>query len=129
MKAAILGVGPAGLTAAAAIIRGGGTVDLFAKELQQSKLYGCQYLHEPIPGYTVTPPVDVLYTLIGTPGEYKRKVYGKDWDGSVSPEDLDEDHKAWDIRQTYNYLWVGIVKMNAAAFRPAIINSRWMDRN
>jgi hypothetical protein len=32
-------------------------------------------------------------------------VYGADWDGTVSPEDYDHDHYAWDIRATYDKLW------------------------
>lgn len=129
VKAAILGVGPAGLTAAAAVLRYGGSVDLIAKDAEPSKLYGCQYLHAPIPHFTVTGPVEVDYKLNGTPGEYRRKVYGKNWDGDVSPEDLGEQHLAWDIRQTYEYLWIGIVRMNTACLQQAVISPRWMDKN
>jgi hypothetical protein len=49
--------------------------------------------------------ITVDYLLRGTVSEYRRKVYGRNWDGTVSPEDLEETHEAWDIRETYDRLW------------------------
>jgi hypothetical protein len=73
---------------------------------QKSPLYGAQYLHAPIPGITDRDHcVEIEYRLIGDVTAYRRKVYGPQWDGTVSPEDLDEQHVAWDIRQTYDDLW------------------------
>jgi hypothetical protein len=74
---------------------------------KKSHLNGAQYLHKAIPG---TPsdnefPVLVSYIMQGLPFDYRAKVYGAQWDGSVSPEDLAESHSAWDIRSTYDWLW------------------------
>lgn len=110
MKIAILGCGPAGLMAAhgakMAIIESGEPAELavFSRK-RSSPLYGAQYLHEPIPGHTRTMPVTVDYQLRGEADDYRRKVYGPMWEGTVSPEDLIEPHQAWDIRQTYESLW------------------------
>jgi hypothetical protein len=74
---------------------------------QKSPLYGAQYLHHPVFGFTATArPRVVFYRLGGGSAlDYRRKVYGEGWTGSVSPEDLPEAHNAWDIRQTYDALW------------------------
>lgn len=113
MRIAVLGSGPAGLMSAAAALEAtgdltGGSLVILSNN-GKSSLYGAQYLHAPIPTYTETrwPAASrvVRYTLVGAVDEYKRKVYGPMWDGTVSPEDLDEAHNAWDIRQTYDALW------------------------
>jgi hypothetical protein len=72
---------------------------------RKSDLYGAQYLHMPIP--RVTPEYSVLlgYHLKGSSDDYRLKVYGKMWNGTVSPEDLEQSHRAWDIRATYDILW------------------------
>jgi hypothetical protein len=36
---------------------------------------------------------------------YREKVYGRQWDGVVSPEDFIGKHPAYDIRQAYDWLW------------------------
>lgn len=102
-KVAILGCGPAGLLAAHAAQANGCHFDVFSKR-RPSYLFGAQYLHEPIPGVTGQPE-RVKYDLVGNPEDYRQKVYGASWDGSVSPEDLDTDHHAWDIRAAYRKLW------------------------
>jgi hypothetical protein len=113
VKVAILGSGPAGLMSAAAVLSAtndstGGNLSIFSNN-GKSKLYGAQYLHAPIPGYTDNryPHAKrvISYVLFGDPEEYRLKVYGPMWDGTVSPEDLEETHYAWDIRQTYDALW------------------------
>jgi hypothetical protein len=72
----------------------------------KSPLYGAQYLHAPIPGITDRDAhVTIDYLLRGSVSDYRRKVYGRNWDGTVSPEDLSEPHSAWDIRATYDRLW------------------------
>jgi hypothetical protein len=53
----------------------------------------------------ISPPKLVKYQMRGTPEGYRRKVYGDDWDGTVSPEDLLEEHYAWDLRAGYDWLW------------------------
>lgn len=72
---------------------------------QKSKLFGAQYLHERIPGLLCGPEICVSYELRGSPEEYRHKVYGDVWDGTVSPEDFLEEHSAWDLRAAYNDLW------------------------
>lgn len=105
MKVAVLGCGPAGLMAAMAIKLNGDTPVIFSKK-RKSHLFGAQYLHAPIPGVTDREDhVTVEYMLRGHVDDYRRKVYGNNWDGTVSPEDLSDDHEAWDIRETYDRLW------------------------
>lgn len=110
MRVAILGSGPAGLMSAAAVwaLAPGADIAIISNG-GRSSLYGAQYLHAPIPGYTnQTWPAAkriVNYGMIGDPDDYRRKVYGPTWDGTVSPEDLEKTHYAWDIRQTYRALW------------------------
>jgi hypothetical protein len=83
----------------------GHQVVIFSRRIK-SPLYGAQYLHRPIPGVTNQDDfIEVSYELRGEPEEYRRKVYGQRWDGKVSPEDLLEQHEAWDIRETYDRLW------------------------
>lgn len=106
MKVAVLGCGPAGLVAAQAAMRSGAFVEIFSRK-EQSQLYGAQYLHQPIPGVNCGRAVEVSYKLVGGDlNDYRRKVYGDNPHvGSVSPGDLEESHRAWNIRQAYEELW------------------------
>lgn len=72
---------------------------------QKSKLYGAQYLHKPLPNLECGAPMTVAYKLNGSARAYRFKVYGPEWDGTVSPEDYTESHYAWDIRKAYGELW------------------------
>lgn len=103
-KVLVLGCGPSGLIAAHAATLLGHSV-IIASKKRKSELYGAQYLHRPIVAMTDTPPVDVRYTLDGTAADYRTKVYGSTSRVQVSPETLEEDHQAWDIRRTYDNLW------------------------
>jgi hypothetical protein len=71
----------------------------------KSPLYGAQYLHKEIPKVDCGPPHLVKYELTGTPEQYRQKVYGPTWDGTVSPEDLSDNHNAWSLRRAYKQLW------------------------
>lgn len=102
-KALILGCGPAGLMAAHAAAMRDHDVVILSKK-RKSEMFGCQYLHRPIPLVTQGEPVNVEYRLQGSPDEYRRKVYG-DQRVQTSPETLDADHPAWDIRDAYDQLW------------------------
>lgn len=102
-KVIILGCGPAGLMAAAAVEKAGQEPIIISKK-RKSEMYGAQYLHAAIPGFSPDMGFDIKYMLRGTTDDYRRKVYG-DARVQVSPEDLTEDHTGWDIRQTYDNLW------------------------
>lgn len=105
MRILVLGCGPSGLVAAHAAFQLGHQVTILSKKREPSLQYGCQYLHAPIPGYEDVPSVTVSYQLNGTPEQYRKKVYGDFWQGKVSPEDFIGEHRAWDIRETYNRMW------------------------
>jgi hypothetical protein len=105
MNVAVLGCGPAGLVVAHAARMLDHNVTIFSDKVRPSVLYGCQYLHQPVPGYQSVSCAKVSYSLFGTPAEYRRKVYGDEWAGKVSPEDFIGEHYAWDIRQTYHLMW------------------------
>lgn len=105
MRVAVLGCGPSGLFAAhGALMAGADDVRIISRK-RKSDLHGCQYLHAPIPGLTIGDPREVVYRLLGDAESYRSKVYGDAWLGSVSPEDMEEDHKAWDLRATYDAAW------------------------
>ncbi len=105
MKVAILGCGPAGLLAAHAAHLSGADIKIISVP-QKSQLHGAQYLHAPIPDITGEHPEFVVnYRMVGTPAQYREKVYGDAWDGTVSPEDLGVRHGGWDIRKAYDELW------------------------
>lgn len=127
---AILGVGPSGLAAALAVLQAGSRVHLYSKRIEPSHLYGCQYLHEPIPGITLTGYQTVEYTLLGEPEDYRAKVYGDAWKGTVSPEDLEQEHKAWDLRWAYRQMWSEVLGpsqyVRRVELRRAEISWRWL---
>lgn len=107
MKILILGCGPAGLLAAHAAsyaMEYGAQVAIISTK-KKSDLFGCQYLHGPIPSLDLrTTTVD--YQLLGTSDDYAMKVYGSRlMAGTVSPAELTGSHPAWDIRQAYDLLW------------------------
>lgn len=103
-KAAVLGCGPAGLFAAWGLERAGYTVSIFSKK-RKSHLYGAQYLHAPIPELTLNlDPIRVSYHLNGSVDGYRQKVYGS-IPVKVSPEALEMEHDAWDLRATYDLAW------------------------
>jgi hypothetical protein len=108
MRVVILGCGPAGLLAAHAVRWAGGEVLLVSKP-GKSDLFGCQYLHAPIPGlaHFNQPGEPVRYRVNGTPEMYKEKVYGSEYRGSVSADEYGtgEPHLAWDLRRAYDELW------------------------
>lgn len=105
MKILVLGSGPAGLLAAhAASFVEGAEVKILSRG-KPSELFGCQYLHGPIPGLDLA-TTTVQYTLEGTAEDYALKVYGtRKMAGQVSAVHLYGDHPAWDIRQAYRALW------------------------
>lgn len=111
----VLGAGPAGLLAAFAAQEMGHDVRVLTAPVpgeplhpQKSALHGCQYLHAYIPGLGLgAEGHPVRYELVGTVDEYRRKVYGQHWNGSVSPDEYgpERDHLAWDLRKAYDRLW------------------------
>lgn len=112
-SAIILGAGPAGLLAAHAAERRGWEVQVItmpdlAGNPKKSELHGCQYLHAYIPNAGIPASgKSVGYNLVGTSDGYRRKVYGSNWSGEVSPDEYgpERDHQAWDLRKVYDELW------------------------
>lgn len=105
----MLGCGPTGLLTAHGIAQTAEQLGIEARisiysSKKKSELYGCQYLHAAIPGLTLDFE-RVSYRLIGGIDGYRKKVYGDEEDVAVSPELLDEQHTAYDIRQAYDQLW------------------------
>jgi hypothetical protein len=121
MRTAVLGCGPSGLVAAHAASCLGDEVIIFSKN-RKSQMFGAQYLHEPIPGIS-SDKTTVHYTLRGTVEQYRRKVYGESYDGTVSPEDLPVEHDAWDIRDAYDELW----ERYHGLIRETEITRHWID--
>ena len=103
MKVLIFGCGPAGLMAAHAAALNNCDVLIVSKK-RKSEMFGCQYLHQPIPLVTQGDPVDVEYKLQGSIKDYRQKVYGNK-SVDVSPDTLETNHKAWNIRSAYDNLW------------------------
>jgi hypothetical protein len=124
---AILGCGPAGLMVAHAAAMSGWNFRIYSQK-RKSKLFGAQYLHENIPGLEHGGPMTVKYQLDGTPEQYRRKVYGEEWDGTVSPEDYIEEHYAWDLRAAYEHLWfvygAEIIDVDLSGAWPVGLNKR-----
>ena len=114
-RVVVFGAGPAGLIAAQAAEDAGREVFVFTApdargNPRKSELHGCQYLHAPIPRFSRDasgPQRLVRYHLKGSSEDYRRKVYGDNWDGEVSPDEYgpEQDHYAWDLRDTYDRLW------------------------
>lgn len=104
MKVLVLGAGPAGLMAAHAAAITNNEVVILSKN-RQSYMRGAQYLHMPIPMATKSEPFNIDYLLKGTSEQYRDKVYGPDPRIKVSPDSLLGSHLAWDIRETYDWLW------------------------
>lgn len=100
----ILGCGPAGLISAYAAEREYGAEVKIMSVRRPSPLFGCQYLHEAIPGLNHGGPEMVSYQLTGTHEQYRAKVYGS-LSPPVSPQQYEGDHLAWDLRRAYALLW------------------------
>jgi hypothetical protein len=110
MRIAILGCGPSGLVAAHAAMqmKTDKIVRVYSRPVR-SEVFGAQYLHQPIPktlsGAAIEPAV-IRYTMAGSPEAYLRKVYADKWDGHISDDLRDQAHIAWDLRATYDELWM-----------------------
>jgi hypothetical protein len=124
MRIAILGCGPSGLVAAYAVERTGAVVHIFSKP-RKSEMFGAQYLHRGIPGIPSGNPMAISYQLQGSIEDYRAKVYGPSYHGSVSPVELETSHLAWDIRHTYDQLWA----IYGPAVKPAEITPSWLTFN
>lgn len=104
-RVVVLGCGPAGLISAYAAEREFKAEVKILSVKRPSQLYGCQYLHAPIPGVTLDSGGDLVsYELHGTAEQYRKKVYGS-FTPPVSPQQYAGDHLAWDLRQTYATLY------------------------
>lgn len=131
----VLGAGPAGLLAAHAATTKGYQVKVFSKpdfsgQVAKSELFGCQYLHSAIPGVTGAKGEVVQYKLEGPVDGYRRKVYGDNWNGPVSPDEYgpEEEHYAWDLRTAYDLLFdVYCNLMRPIELSPASMNNLRQD--
>jgi hypothetical protein len=130
-QAAVLGIGPAGMFSAMALIHSGiGDVTMIAGKMTPSKLYGAQYLHAPIPGTEVS-PAPIAYNLIGDTDGYRRRVYGDELPAgmSVSTDGLVGVADGWDIRETYRQAWDFV--MGSCDFSPLTVAAgdiQWLAR-
>lgn len=122
-RSLILGSGPAGLLAAHAASQSGYLVDIVSTR-GKSDLYGAQYLHEFVPGLGEIRSAEIRHSMIGSPDDYRTKVYGTDWDGIVSPQQYDGVQKVWDIRQAYEALW----SLYGSRVAHAAVSSSKLDR-
>jgi hypothetical protein len=103
----ILGCGPAGLLAAYAVERAGGSPAIMSRKVK-SELPGAQYLHEAIPGLCdAAEPDGVIRTIQrGTAEGYAAKVYGNPNQPTSWVRDADDrEQPAWDLRAVYALLW------------------------
>lgn len=125
---AIFGIGPAGMVTAWAALRAGYGVKFYSDGVTKSTLYGCQYLHAPIPlpGNIEIAKTRVEYRLQGTVAGYRTKIYGDKYGGRVSVEDLEGDHDAWDIRATYDALWNIITRHKKVSIFPIRLEQNWI---
>lgn len=102
-RVAIFGCGPAGLLAAHACALTG--VDfLVLSRKTPSALFGAQFLDKPIPSIAA-PQQTIEISLHGTLNGYRKKVYGPDYVGPVSPQEFVGRRTAIDIRTVYRVLW------------------------
>lgn len=52
------------------------------------------------------------------------KVYGGNWAGPVSPQEIDRPHMAWDIRTSYDILW----EMYSDSIQNETITPEWIQK-
>lgn len=123
-RAAIFGCGPAGLLAAYACRQAGYEVQIFSRKVR-SPIHGAQFIGE-LPAGIEAPGQQITIELLGTADEYRRKVYGPDYDGPVSPMKFVGTRMAYDLRVLYNRLWgmfsesVVDAAFTAKTFGPAV---------
>jgi len=105
-RALVLGCGPAGLIAAHALRWHLKMEVVIVSTKRKSELFGCQYLHEPIPGLGTLPKADVSYIVSGGDDDYQKKVYGdRRLPVPASTQLFRGVSQAWDIREAYRRLW------------------------
>lgn len=121
LHVAVLGSGPAGLFAAWGAEQLGHEVSIFSQG-QKSTMYGAQYLHAEIPGLDCGRMETIHYYLKGEPDGYRRKVYGDEYEGPVSPVSLAGFHNCWDIRRAYDSAW----ERYSDRIWPAQITPKWL---
>lgn len=125
-RVAVFGVGPSGLMAGHAATLLGLDVEFFSAEIAPSTLHGCQYLHGEIPNVKTRSEV-VEYRLRGTVEGYRRKVYGAGWGGPVSPEKMQGERQAWDLRMAYGDLFERYIRPGYNA-HPFVVSAETLGR-
>jgi hypothetical protein len=105
MRVAILGCGPAGLIAAYAAEVAGHIPTIYSHKVQ-SKIFGAQYLHEPIPGLSPDEPeLEIQVIKMGSARGYAKNVYN-DLKMQVSWNKFKEGFTpGWSLKRVYDQLW------------------------
>jgi hypothetical protein len=122
---AILGAGPAGLTAAwTAGFWRGLPVSIHSKK-QKSRISGAQYLHSPVPGISMNEEkISLTNRLVGSAIGYRQKVYGDvqgiraSAEGVTSGELVD----AWLLQPAYDRMW----RADENSINETEINGQWL---
>lgn len=107
LRVAIFGCGPSGLAAAQGVLNAGvpkHNINIYSIP-KKSQIFGAQYLHLPLAGVDCGEPSQIAVKFVGTAKGYRQKVYGEKYQGVVSPQEFDQDHRAWDLRAVYEKLW------------------------
>lgn len=101
---AILGCGPAGLLAAAAVDRAGHNPVIFSHK-QKSVIPGSVYLHRSVPYLTTAYPDNyVQYVRLGDEAGYAKKVYG-DESRATGWQNYFQIYPSWNAVKAYDILW------------------------
>lgn len=105
---AVVGTGPAGMSAALALRLAGVPFALFSASDQPSVIGGAQFLHHPLP-LVCEAKADFMirYTSVGTEQEYQRKVYGEEPVPFVSMSNVKDGEMvpAWSLPIAYARMW------------------------
>jgi hypothetical protein len=123
---AVVGSGPAGMSAALALRLAGVPFAIFSNTDQPSRIGGAQFLHHPLPLVcNEKHDFPIRYTLVGNHQEYQRKVYGDEdvpfvsmsrvTDGEVVP--------AWSLQSAYEKMF----EENGKDINLQVVDARLLD--
>jgi len=102
---AVIGCGPAGLFAAKAAQDLGHEVAIMSPK-RESKFYGAQFLHRPIPGFCNPDADGYIRTIrVGSAAGYAQRVYGDATRLTSWSRVPTEPQPAWNLRTAYEKAW------------------------